>query len=296
MQMNPAHKTHLTRLAELAGLVALAATIAFLPIDVANRVLAEVVLVLMAALVVLSYESNKRADEVRVARNEIRLLEDTLRDAQPFSRLADDTLALAYYMSQGPTNDPDHRYNEISETYRLEGDDATYIYRLRATRVTPGATDRLQLKLSGDTPVDGASLQAEARDTITNASLPIGFIRDDPYFKVVEIAFNPNIEEGHSFAIWLSFRWSGTFPRARRNDYTFSSWNDFAPQGVDRLISCVSSDVDIRVAKLFEVSEGRRQLATVQPKTVPTGTRWEVRWTVDKPHALYLLSFEKAVP
>ena len=288
-------KGALSWLAEVGTLVALAFAVAFLPIDVLSRVLVALLLLFGGLIRFLWVLARKRSKALSEAVDRYRSAEVSLLEVEGRAGLTDGMIALAYHLSQSPMSDPDHHYYEIDEMYRIDGDDATYQYRFRGTRVTPGSTTGLRIKLSGDTPADSKSLLAEARD-VTGAALSVHFVRDDPYFKVAEIMFDHGVSTNDTFDVSVTFRWSGTFPRARSQDYAFSSWSDFATQGVDRIVSTLSSDVDIRAVRLFELSEGRRQLAPVQPKTIRDGGRWEVRWVAEHPTALSLLTFEKVLP
>ena len=210
--------------------------------------------------------------------------------------LTDGTVALFYSLAQPPDSDGEHHYFEIRDEYRIDGDDGTYSYYLHGERSASGQSQVFQLKISGDTPADAATLVPEAEDLFTGERLQTKFSTDDPYLKVLDVMFSKPLEEGQSFKLLISLRWAGTFPRARTSDYIFVSWGLYCTKGIDRFFSTLSADVELRNATLEEIDSGKRNPSSIQPKIIEHRGRSRVSWAIDNPSALYLLRFEKVIP
>jgi hypothetical protein len=264
-----------------------------LPWSVSNRLvllLAILLLLLVGILVVLL----QRLDRIRV---ELRTAEDAAHIAGltqlELDALANGMVAFSYAQSQKPVNDIDHHFISIREEFRIDGDDATFTYELRGRRVNVGASDYLSIKVSGDVPVDAASLMAEAKSLPSDEPLEIEFERDEPYLKVLRIKFATPAIRGQEFRIHLSLRWNGTFPRDRRYDYLFSNWGVYASRGVEKLTTTLSSDLELRDVVLYEIGRGKRQRRPSQPRVQNRHGRCDVSWYTHNPSKVYLLQFEK---
>lgn len=229
-------------------------------------------------------------------RSENNSLAQRVEDLSYSFDLADGMVALAHTLTQAPAVDAENHYHEVVDNYRIDQDDATYLHELRGRRVLEGSGSGLMIKVSGDTPADASTMSAEATDRQTERPLSVTFIRDDPYLKVLRIEFDRPLAQGDEFHISLSLRWAGTFPRARKVDYVFSSWSIFAAQGIDRYSCTLSSDLQLENIVLEELSDGKRNRAKVQPKIVSRKSRCEASWSTMHPSSLYLLRFEKVLP
>lgn len=250
------------------------------------------ILILGAVLVVVTAEAMAGQRRVKELQRENEFLEGKLADAGA-SDLENSMIALAHTLTEDPLSDSNHHYFEIMETYRLDGNDATYRYRLRGRRVTEGTSAYLAFKVSGDAPADASSLMAEATDLDTHEPLSIAFLRDYTHFKVIQVIFKVPLAKDDHFNVEISLRWNGTFPRVRRRDYLFSTWSHYAVQGIDRLTCKLNSDVEVRNVVLEELRDGERHRSETQPKILNTHGRCEVTWVSSNPSALYLLQFEK---
>jgi len=203
-------------------------------------------------------------------------------------------VALAFMRGEEPIADLQNHYSEVVESYRIDGDDATYKYTLRGQRVAEETGEFLVFKVSGDSAVDASNMLAEAVDLTTNTPLSVNFIRDESYFKVIQIIFKSPIAQGETFDIEVTLRWAGTFPRARRHDYFFSSWGLYARCGIDRLVCKLSSDLEFRNVILEESRGGGHPVRSpFQPKIDSVNKRCEVTWSSTNPGVLYILHFEK---
>ena len=283
-------------LATLATYTGLVVGVWALPWNRGAKVLLLVILILTGALVAAVTGLLAEQRRIRELRSDNDQLMARLADASYVSDLTDGMIALVYCLSQPPLADTDNHYFEVIEKYRVDGDDASYSYGLRGRRVASGVSETIRLKVSGDTPADAVSLVAEASDATSGEPLAMTFVRDDPYFKVMEITFKSPISTGDEFDVSVSLRWGGTFPRVRRSDYLFSQWSLYAGEGIERLSCAVSYDLQLRNVTLEELETGHRRRSAVQPKLVDANGRCELSWVVPNPTALYLLRFEKVLP
>jgi hypothetical protein len=267
-----------------------------LPWDVALKGAVVSILILIVILGLLVAQQMRLKRKVAEAGSETQSLREEVSELKYTIDLTDGMVGLFYSLSQPPDADHEHHFFEIEQEYRIDGDDASYSFSFHGKRVVDGQSAALRLKISGDAPVDAATLVPEARDSSTDQPLQVVFTRDDPYLKVIDIAFDRPIEKGESFKLNLTLRWAGTFPRARRSDYLFSPWGIYCQEGIDRFIGRLSADVQVRNATLEEIENGRRSRSRIQPKTVDRRGRCQVSWIVENPTALYLLRFEKVIP
>jgi hypothetical protein len=251
------------------------------------------VFILIAVMVVVLAKTGATRREIKALKLEKEALERQISDADYASDLENGMIALAHALTQLPTDDSQNHFYEVEESYRIDGNDATYKYTLRGVRVAEGSADYLAFKVSGDSPADASTLLAEAVDLTTGDPLSIAFLRDDLYFKVIQVIFRPPLAKSDTFKIEITLRWSGTFPRTRRRDYLFSTWSQFASLGIDRLTCKLSSDLELKNVVLEELRDGRRQRSDTQPKIISAHGRCDVTWVSTSPGALYLLQFEK---
>jgi hypothetical protein len=251
------------------------------------------VIILCAVMVMILAQAVAGRQQIKALLRDKELLEKQLADADSASDLENSMIALAHALSQPPTSDSNNHFYEVVETYRIDGSDATYRYTLRGMRIADGTAGYLAFKVSGDSPADASSLMAEATDLSTGDPLSIAFLRDDTHFKVIQVIFKSPLAQNDQFNIEISLRWNGTFPRVRRRDYLFSTWSQYASQGIDRLTCRLNSDLEVRNVVLEELREGRRHRSETQPKIVNAHGRCEVTWVSNNPSALYLLQFEK---
>jgi hypothetical protein len=288
----------LGRTVEICTIVGLAAAIWSLPTSGPILFLLLTDLVLVIVCVALLQLNQAHRTTLEQSRSENERLMFTLSRLDGLDELSEGMIALLNFLSQEPIHDSEHHYSIIRERYVIDNDDATYETELQGRRVVEGYTSHLIVKIAGDTPVDQRTILPTARSLDADVDLPVSFIRDDPYFKILAIELAFPLELNDSFNITLSFRWAGSFPRARQHDYLFSAWGYVASLGVDRIEGLLLSDVPLHAPVLEELRDGRHKLSAIQPKHASRegGRRSEVSWAVDNPDAVYLLRFEKLLP
>lgn len=286
------------RTMEACTIVGFAAGIWALPASQSTRLLLLANLVLVIVCVAVFQLNHNHRIALERARAENERLAFTLSKLDGLDELSEGMIALLNFLSQDPIHDTEHHYSLIRERYVIDNDDATYEYELQGRRVVEGYTTHLIIKIAGDTPADQRTILAAACSMNDGSALTVSFVRDDPYFKVLAIELPCSLAIHDTFDIALSFRWAGTFPRARRHDYLFSAWGYVASQGVDRIEGLLLSDVPLQGPVLEELRDGRHKRSVIQPKHVPADghRRTEVSWAVDHPNDVYLLRFEKLLP
>lgn len=288
----------LGRTLEICTIVGLAAGIWSLPMSGPVRLLLLTNLVLAIVCVALLQLNHGHRAALERSRSENERLMFTLSRLDGLDELSEGMVALLNFLSQDPIHDTEHHYSLIRERYVIDNDDATYETELQGRRVVDGYTSHLIVKIAGDTPADQRTILAAARSVDDGNDLPVSFIRDDPYFKILAIELSNPLERNDGFKIAMNFRWAGTFPRSRRHDYLFSAWGYVAALGVDRIEGTLLSDVPLHAPVLEELRDGRHKRSAIQPKHVLRDgrRRSEVSWAVDNPDAVYLLRFEKLLP
>lgn len=264
-----------------------------LPWSVSLKGMIIVILILIATIAILSAKVVHLSREALKFKTEKAALVREIADLTYATDLTDGMVALFYSLSQPPGEDHEHHFFEIAQEYRIDGDDASYSFSFNGERIASGQSSIFRLKISGDTPVDAATLVPEAIDSISGNRLPTTFSKDDPYLKVIDVIFDKPLEFGDRFKINVSLRWTGTFPRARQRDYIFVPWGPYCVGGIERFIGDLSADLEIKNATLEEIVSGHRRRSEIQPKTVERRGRCHVSWVVSNPTALYLLRFEK---
>jgi hypothetical protein len=291
--MPPELKTASTWLASLVTYTGFVVAIWELPWSTPTKVVLLALIVMVAVTVVIAARAAQvRRELVQMLERNI-VLEAQVADADDTNELENGMIALFHILTEEPTTDLDNHYTEVVESYRIDGSDATYEYQLQGVRVAEGNAASMEFKISGDAPSDASSMLAEAMDGATRERLGIAFVRDESYFKVLQVIFKEPIASGERFNIDVTLRWRGTFPRGRRRDYLFSHWGLYARRGIDRLTCKLSSDVEVRHVILEELKDGRRHPSETQPKIVSAHGRCEVTWSAMGPNVLYLLQFEK---
>jgi hypothetical protein len=291
--MSPEIKKASAWLASLATYTGFVVGVWALPWSTSVKIVVLAFAVLFAAMVVLIAAVAKTRREMVALQERNAELQAKAAEAEDALELENGMVALAYMLTEDPTADTDNHYTEVVESYRIDGSDATYQYQLRGRRVADGNAAWLEFKVSGDAPADASSLLAEAVDVATGQPLSIAFVRDESYFKVIQVIFKEPISSGDSFDIDVTLRWGGTFPLGRRRDYLFAHWGQYARRGIDRHTCKLSSDVEVRNVTLEELKDGRRARSKTQPKIVSAHGRCEVTWSSSAPSVLYLLQFEK---
>ena len=254
------------------------------------------IIILLAIITILAAKIAALNRQLRIIQADKESLAREVGDLSYATDLTDGMVALFYSLAQAPSTDKEHHYFEIRDEYRIDGDDGTYSYYFHGERTADGQTTVFQLKISGDTPADAATLVPEAEDVTSGESLRVSFAADGPYLKVLSVTLSKPIEKGESFKLTISLRWAGTFPRARTSDYIFIPWGPYCSEGIDRFAGSLSADIDVRNATLEEINGGKRSRSSIQPKVMEHRGRYRVSWTVDNPTALYLLRFEKVIP